>query len=263
MAQVPLRIAEVLGLVPSLNWAPLKYVPGWKNGFLISGKIKPFEILGVVGVASLLDLRAPLAIDQSGRLLNPTDIPLNPRVAINHLAADLEFEFELWIPGDGSHPQLYVISPRISRNTFPDHVHLHYHEHPLRPPGYATAACFYPPHAQLWDAVHGPLIVPLTWAVSWMAAHAIWARTGKWLSTPTEHKMNEIWRRYGAKGTECQCGSGKPMRFCCLPGWLVQERKVFEAQKVRSGTTCVFRPIRHPNMAARGTPSSGHELGLF
>jgi len=199
-------------------------VRGWEEGFLLFGKIRPFEVLGVTGVASLLDLRAPLALDQSGRLLNPENVPLAPRQIVVDVTADQEFEFELWVPGDSSHPRLYLISPRVNREIFPKHPHLHFHEHPLRPAGYATAACFYPPHAQLWDAVQGSLIVPLTWAVSWIAAHAIWTKTGEWLTAPTEHDMGKIWRTYGLKDAECQCGSGKPMAFCCVPVWLGQER---------------------------------------
>jgi len=75
-------------------------VRGWEEGFLLFGKIRPFEVLGVTGVASLLDLRAPLALDQSGRLLNPENVPLAPRQIVVDVTADQEFEFELWVPGD-------------------------------------------------------------------------------------------------------------------------------------------------------------------
>lgn len=125
MAQAPQRIAELLELVPSFRWVSLKYVRGWEDGHMVSGKVRPFDVLGITGVAALLDSRASLALDQFGRLLNPGNQALTTQVDISSLDVNQEFEFEFWIPGDGSHPQLFVVSPRISRETFPNHIHLH------------------------------------------------------------------------------------------------------------------------------------------
>lgn len=221
MSRLPYRIGEVIEQLPGISSAALDYVPAWRGGHLLQGTLRPFEHLGVEGTARLLCEERPLQLTSVGGLISPVPakggkLPVDVRGI-----RPVTFDFEMFLRPDGSHPRFYFTSPRISRRRFQDHPHLHFHPHPIHGEG-LTAGCIYAPHLQRWDSVSGPLIVPVTWAASWAAAHAIWAETKTWLTANTPHDAAAIWKQFGLTSEQCQCGSGRPMRLCCVPGTLFQ-----------------------------------------
>lgn len=222
MIQVPPRITEVLELLPGFQVGALKYLPGWEHGYVLSGTFRPFQALGVTGVAGLLAANLPLFLTLDGALNTYEPVPPAPSLPGLEHVQTREAQVELWVNDDGSHPDFYMISPRFTATKYAGHPHPGGKFRPVQCELQTQSSCVYLPTNVGWSQTHGDLIVPLTWAATWVAAHLIWEKTGIWLTTPIEHSYGKLWATYGHTNRTCICGSSKLFRECCTPAAMAQ-----------------------------------------
>lgn len=226
MVQVPPRITEVLELLPGFQAGALKYLPGWENSYVLSGTFRPFHALGISGVAGLLAANLPLFLTRDGEINTYEPLPPSPDLPGLEHVTDHETRVELWVKDDGSHPDFYLISPRFDAAKYAKHPHPSNSFRPVQSELRTQSSCIYLPTDVDWSPTQGALIVPLTWAATWVAAHLIWEKTGVWLTTAVEHDYRKLWAKFGHTNRTCICGSSKLFRECCTPDVVAQRHNM-------------------------------------
>lgn len=202
-------------MFPAFRREHRKYRSLHQNHTVVSGQLEPFGGCSVEEVLKAISVGSQVGLTAEGHIVPVADfqpdevsLPIDPSGILSQ-----PYHFEMWFSADRAHPWVYVVDPMISAFLHPNHPHMYLATHPDWPRFFApNRICFYPPHHELWDSKKDSLYPLVVWLSAFLASHAAWEASGKWIGAETSHQAGDIWRAY--RQNECHCGSGLPMVEC-------------------------------------------------
>lgn len=162
-------------------------------------------------ILSDLDARAQVAIGERGQVRHASSCTrVHSKIGIGKLEPQA-YAAVVELRPPPTYPRAWVVSPDISRRTFPDHPHMY-------PDG---AACpFYPPD-RTWTWANTPAQFLHQLAI-WLLKTQVWIANGRWIGPDVGHRFGE--RPPLRRDDPCHCGSGKIYRHCHRAEDRIRER---------------------------------------
>jgi hypothetical protein len=209
-SDIPDRVSEVRRWFPSARWALLPHLGASSPTLVISLELAPFAVTEASRIAFALHHQRPMTVSEDGSLVMVGNdqprlfsVPLR---ALQPVTWTIEFHF----PADQTHPSIFAVGPLIVADERHVHPHLYTNQHPTLA---TNGLCVYGAHLKEWDPDTGDMYTLVHWTSAWLASHQIWLLTNRWLGRQASHDLREIVQQHG--GSECFCGSRRPMAACC------------------------------------------------